>query len=138
MEGFNKNLTLISYNCEHADEVRLPCLQGLFEKCDFLMLQEHGLYQSKLGWFSAVGKNIGEQGVKVGIHGVSAMDESKPLRGRPNGDAVILWNVALDGQVTTVAWDSKRFCAVTYDTGNFSILIIYVYTHVMIGGPMVT
>ena len=59
MESFNKKLTIISYNSEHADDVRLPCLQGLFEKCDFLMLQEHGLYQSKLGWLNAVGKDIG-------------------------------------------------------------------------------
>ena len=95
----------------------------LFERCDFLMLQGHGLYQYKLGWLSAVGKHD----VKVGIHGVSAMDESKPLRGRPNGGAVILWHEALDGQVTIVAWDSKRICAVTYDTGDFIILIICVY-----------
>lgn len=82
MEGKNKNLSLISYNCEHADDKRLPFLQDLFEMCHFLILQEHSLYQSKLSWLSAVGNNIGKHGVKVGVHGVSAMDESKPLRGR--------------------------------------------------------
>ena len=127
MAVLHNDLTLISYNCEYADNVRLPCLQNLFERCDFLLLQEHGLYQSKLGWLSAVGENIGEHGVKVGIHGVSAMDESKPLRGRPNGGAVILWHEALTGIVTPIAWDSKRFCAVKYNTGNLNILIICVY-----------
>ena len=29
--------------------------------------------------------------------------------------------------VTPVAWDSKRFCAVTYDTGDIIILIVCIY-----------
>ena len=128
MEDFNNNnLSLISYNCQHADELRLPFLQNLFDNCDFLLLQEHSLYQSKLGWFNEIGSNDGNTKVRVGIHGVSAMDESKPLHGRPNGGAVILWHETLVGHINPVSWDSKRFCAVTYNTGDNIILIICVY-----------
>ena len=127
MEGTNKELSIISYNCEHADVKRLPFMQDLFKMCDFLLLQEHSLYKSKLPWLSAVGSNIDEKDVKVGIHGVSAMDEGVLLHGRPNGGAVILWHESLGGCVTPIAWDSKRFCAVTYDTGDIIILIVCVY-----------
>ena len=120
MMEVNKQLTIISYNCQHADNVRLPILQELFEKCDFLLLQEHSLFQSKLSWFNNIGNNIG-------IHGVSAMDENKPLRGRPNGGAAILWHESINGRNSPVPWDNKRFCAITYDTGKSKILIICVY-----------
>ena len=109
MEGINNNLSLISYNCEHANNLRLPFLQDLFERCDFLLIQEHGLYQSKLSWFNAVGNKEGMPSTKVGIHGVSAMDEGKPLRGRPNGGTAILWYESIAVRVTPVAWDSIFF-----------------------------
>ena len=35
MAGSNNNLSLISYNCQHANELSLPFLQELFENCDF-------------------------------------------------------------------------------------------------------
>ena len=65
MEGTNKELSIISYNCEHADVKRLPFMQDLFEMCDFLLLQEHSLYKSKLPWLSAVGSNTGENGKEI-------------------------------------------------------------------------
>ena len=64
---------------------------------------------------------------KIDIHGVSAMDDCKLFRGRPNGGAVILWNEALIGHVNPIPWESKRLCAVTYDTGENITLIICVY-----------
>ena len=120
MEGVNKVISVISYNCEHADDIRLPFFHELFDMCDFLLLQEHALFQSKLPWLNAVGSD-------VGIHGVSAMDENKPLRGRPHGGAVILWSGSIGGLVTPVPWDSKRFCAVIYNNGESKMLIVCVY-----------
>ena len=127
MEGVNKELSLISYNCQHADDLRLPFLKDLFDSCDFLFLQEHGLFQSKLTWLDNIGTKVGLPNAKVGIHGVSAMDENKPLRGRPHGGAVILWHDALEGYVNPIFCDSNRFCAVTYDNGINIILIVCIY-----------
>ncbi len=63
-------LSIITYNCEHADDTRLPFIKQLFNQCDFLLLQEHGLYRSQFGWFDKIGIS------GVGKHGESAMNEN--------------------------------------------------------------
>ena len=70
----SEKLSLISYNCQYADNVRLPFIKHLFSQCDFLFIQEHGRFKSTLSWFHTLGKD-------VGVHGVSAMDEGQILRG---------------------------------------------------------
>ena len=65
------------------------------------------------------------------------MDDSKLLCGRPNGGAVILWNEALVGHINPVPWESKRFCAVTYNTGENITLIICVYVCLVMIGDMI-
>ena len=72
----SEKLSLISYNCEYANNVRLPFMKELFSNCDFLFIQEHGLFKSRLSWFYNLGDN-------VGIHGVSAKDECQLIHGRP-------------------------------------------------------
>ncbi len=37
----SSSLTLITYNCEHADDSRVDFITYLVQKCDFLSLQEH-------------------------------------------------------------------------------------------------
>ena len=115
-----ESLTFISYNCEHADSLRLPYLKSLFHECDFLLIQEHGLFQSKLAWFN-------ELGIDVGVHGVSAMDESQVLRGRPHGGAAIIWHKDIAHKVTPIPWESKRFCAVILEVDLVKFLIVCVY-----------
>ncbi len=39
-------LTCITYNCEYADHSRIDVIKSLYQQCDFLLLQEHGLYRS--------------------------------------------------------------------------------------------
>ena len=60
-------LSCISYNYEHADDVRLPHMKELFKQCDFLLLQEHGLLKSQFEWFDKIDNGVGK-------HGVSAMN----------------------------------------------------------------
>ena len=121
MEGVSKaNLSCISYNCNYANNVKLPFFKELFEQCDFLMLQEHGLYNSQFQWFDNIKNGIGK-------HGLSAMDEGQLLRGRPHGGVVILWNPNLKCKVTPLKCNSPRFCAVIADFGNQKTLLICVY-----------
>ena len=119
MTTVKNSLSITSYNCEYANEIRLPFLQHLLNQSDFLLLQEHGLYKSKFDWFD----NIGD----VSYHGVSAMDEKKLLKGRPNGGAVILWKNSLENKVLAIPYDSKRICAVTMESNLGKVLIINVY-----------
>ena len=104
----SEKLSLISYNCQYADNVRLPFIKLLFSQCDFLFIQEHGRFKSTISWFHTLGKD-------VGVHGVSAMDEGQILRGRPHGGAAIVWHGMLRHRVTPVPWDSTRICAVSID-----------------------
>ena len=59
MAEINQKLSFTSFNCEYADNVRLPYLKQLFNECDFLFVQEHGLYKSNLSWFHELGSNVG-------------------------------------------------------------------------------
>ena len=120
MASVSENLTLISYNCEYANDIRVPFMKQLFSQCDFLCLQEHGLFKSKLPWLRILGDD-------VCFHGVSAMDEGQLLRGRPHGGAAIVWHGGMQHQVTPVPWNSTRLCAVTVNVGAETLLIINVY-----------
>ena len=51
-------LSLISYNCEYANNVRLPFMKELYSNCDFLFIQEHGLFKSRLSWFHKLGNDV--------------------------------------------------------------------------------
>ncbi len=84
-----------------------------------MFLQEHGLYKSSFGWFDKIGNGVGK-------HGVSAMNERKFLRGRPNGVATIIWNKILKTKVVPVEHESDRVCAVTVDVNDGKLLLICV------------
>ena len=94
-----------SIYCEHADDTRLSFIKKLFSECDFLCLQEIGLYKSQFSWFDQIDKDLG-------MHGVRAMDYNQLLYGRPHGGVVILWKLTLKAKVVPVAYESKRVCAV--------------------------
>ena len=115
-----ENVTCISYNCSYANDVKLPFLKELFEQCDFLMLQEHGLYKSQFQWFDNIQNGIGK-------HGESAMDENQLLRGRPHGGVAILWNPKLKSKITPISCSSPRLCAVSAEFDSQKVLIICVY-----------
>ena len=117
----SNKLTVGSYNCEHAGDTRLPFIRRLFKTCDFLCIQEHGLFKSQLDWFDKIDNWLAK-------HGISAMDETKALRGRPHGGVAILWNSTLANNVVPVQCESKRICAVIIQlAGNAKMLLICVY-----------
>jgi hypothetical protein len=117
LDSFLNKLTCVTYNCEYADDSRLSFLKELYQQSDFLLLQEHGLFKTDFGWFDKLG-------VDVGKHGVSAMDESKILKGRPNGGAAIIWKGSLNAKVIPVIYESRRVCAVTAELSDTRILIV--------------
>ena len=100
-------------------------MQTLFSQCDFLFIQEHGLYASTLSWFHSLGDT--KNGDPASVHGVSAMQEGVILRGRPRGGAAIVWHSRVHQNVTPVPCDSNRLCAVTVDVGADKLLLVCVY-----------
>uniref|UniRef100_A0A0P4VXS2 Reverse transcriptase domain-containing protein n=1 Tax=Scylla olivacea TaxID=85551 RepID=A0A0P4VXS2_SCYOL len=116
----SRNLTCVSYNCEYADDLRAPFLSELYNQSDFFLIQEHGLFMSQLDWFYGVGEG-------VNVHGVSAMEEGRLVRGRPHGGAAILWRDSKRFRVTPVPYESKRLCAVRVHLPEQTGLVICVY-----------
>ena len=119
--SIHKHLSFISYNCQHADDVKLPYLNELFSECDFLFLQEHGLYKSQFDFFNKVSKG------NVGMHGVSALDEREILKGRPHRGVMILWHLNVMCKVTPINTNFDSFCAVIVDLEGKSLLLVCVY-----------
>ena len=113
------NFTIGSYNCQHFTQLKLDYLKHVMEQCDFLLLQEHCLYKSQSDLFSAVGD--------ISYHMCSAMDEHKPLIGRPHGGTAILWKNDADFNVVPVETESDRLCCCKITKNDFTILLVCVY-----------
>ena len=116
MSMFHK-LSIISYNTQCANDVKLPYLEQLFTSADFLLVQEHGLFRTQFDWFNKLQDGIGK-------HGVSAMREEDFLKGRPFGGCAILWNRNSKLNIEPVELDSVRIAAVhiTLDDGKLLLL----------------
>ena len=95
-------------------------IKDVMNKCDFLFLQEHCLFENQ----AHVLGNIGEVSYLLS----SAMDESKPLIGRPHGGTAIIWNNNIGCKVDLIklSFDRLICCKVTMPN-NFVILIVNLY-----------
>ncbi|XP_041470482.1 uncharacterized protein LOC121420026 [Lytechinus variegatus] len=117
----SNKVSIISYNCQCANDSKLPFLRELFDECDFMLIQEHGLYKSQFGWFDNINEVNG-----VGKHGMSAMNEEKQSAGRPYGGTAIIWkhglNVKVEPKITES--DSKRLSAVIVTLENQKRLLL--------------
>ena len=110
-------LNVCSYNSHGLGVGRAPyIIQELINEYQFVMLQEHWLFNEQLGQLQDDFSNIN-------IHGVSGMDPEVPLMGRPYGGCCILCHRHLSGTVTPIATNSKRLFCVLYDTGTVKILV---------------
>ena len=111
--------TLHSYNSRGLGSGRMDYIAELLSKTDFLLIQEHWLLNENLGVFHNISN--------VSCHGVSAMDSSQVLVGRPHGGCSILWKSSLSCKVIPIDSSSPRFCAVLVQLLNLSLLIVNFY-----------
>ena len=116
-----ETLNISSYNVKHLNISKSIFLNELFDKCDFLFLQEHCLYQSQLNFIQKIIPN-------AMFHGISSMDENILNHGRPYGGNMIVWNKNINHKVSVVNTTSKRISSVIiYLNDNVSLLLINVY-----------
>ena len=113
------SLRLISYNCRGWNS-GCPAVVDLLQSCDICLIQEHWLFNEQL--------NLLNTQIDFLSIGVSGMDSSALLRGRPFGGCAILYRRSLLPHIARLTSSSKRFCAVllTDDSGS-TTLIICVY-----------
>ena len=122
MVKMTHDLTFTTYNSQCANDLKLPFIQELVEKCDLLLIQEHGLSKSQLGWFDKLDTG------GICKHCACAMDENVLLSGRPYGGCAILWKSNLQINVKPIKTDSQRLVAVVVELENHEkILLCCVY-----------
>ena len=117
-------LKVVSYNCR-GWKSGSNYVQSLLQSCDICLIQEHWLLRENLD--SLI---ISDDFLSVGVSG---MDSSILLSGRPFGGCGILYRKSLSSVVRRIFTDSKRLCAISITLNNscdnspFVILLICVY-----------
>ena len=101
---------------------KIQYINELMRNHDMLFIQEHW---QKPALLSVLSESL--PGVEA--HGVSALNDTELLTGRPHGGTAILWNSALNLCITPVSTESHRLCAVKVakPTGELLFLAISVY-----------
>ena len=112
-------LRLVSYNCRGWNSGQ-PAVKDLLKSCDICFIQEHWLLHEQLNFL-----NIENDFLSMGVSG---MDSTKLLYGRPFGSCAILYRSSLLAHISCLDSPSKRFCsAVLHDRGGSITLLICVY-----------
>ena len=118
MTSFLDSIRLVSYNCRgwNSGVTFLRDYSTVFDLC---FLQEHWLFQSQLALLDFSND--------FSSHGISGMDDSVLLRGRPYGGCGIIFRKSLRNNITILNASSKSFCSVRLRVGDSTILLICVY-----------
>ena len=116
----DSTLKLASYNIHGINSFKWQHLRKVVDIHDFILIQEHWLYNSQIHVF--------EDNVD-GIHarGISGMDDDQITYGRPYGGCAILWKKCLDCEVIPIQCDNKRLFAVKIVIKHMSLLLCTVY-----------
>ena len=122
--SLSNSLRLVSYNCRGwrsgSDYVK-----SLLESCDVCFIQEHWLFREHLGSL-----NISNDFLSVGVSG---MDSSEILCGRPFGGCGILYCKSLSPLIRRIFTSSQHLCAISLtfhnflDNSPFVILFVCIY-----------
>ncbi len=99
------DMKLMSFNCKHFYESgsKLDFINQYVEDCDFLLLQEHCLYESQFCQMTIMGGGMG-------VESKSVMDESVCKEGRKYGGCAISWKPNIKGKVEPVEFKNNRLC----------------------------
>ena len=90
-------LKIASYNCKSFNGMLTHSYcKDLINQVDFLLLQEHWLYEQNVHKFNEIDK-----AVNISIEGKSAMDPEIIRSGRPFGGCAILWSSSIECKVSS-------------------------------------
>ena len=113
-------LKICSFNSHGLGPGRMDYIKQLCNDCDFVLLQEHWLFDTQFSRFEKEISNISS-------HCVSGMDSSCLRYGRPYGGCGILWRNNILLEVTPVLAQSKRISAISIKLESCTILLCSVY-----------
>ena len=117
----NNCIDIVTFNCRGFKERNYNYIWKLYEKCDFLLLQETWLYNCQV-------KNIVDVLPGSVCHAISSMDDSDNGRiGRPYGGVAIVWNRSLPFFLQPVQTINPRIAAIAITKNYYKIILINVY-----------
>ena len=102
---FKTKFNVCSYNCKGYNDRKSMFISALFLLYDFILLQEHCLFQNRLHVLNSINS-------KVGFIGTSAMDENVLLSGRPHGGCAIVWHNDIKHKIEVIDCVSRRLFAI--------------------------
>ena len=101
-------LSMGTLNMHGSAKDRLLYVNKVMHNHDILMLQEHWLHTKQLDKLQSEVDN-------VCVHGVSGMESSVLLHGRPYGGTAIIWKKEINCSITPIEIHSSRACGVIID-----------------------
>ena len=113
-------LKFCSFNSHGHGPGRMDYIKQLCHNCNFVLLQEHWLFDTQLSIFEREICNLRS-------HCVSGMNSSCLRYGRPYGGCSILWRNDLLLEITSVLTESKHISAVSIKLEPCTILLCSVY-----------
>ena len=117
------NLHIATYNCSGLGHTHRDFVNYILDahSIDILLIQETWLLETDIA------------NVLSSLHndylftGISGMDSTRILHGRPYGGVAVLWRKSLAGNIKPVRTGSNRITGVKCTAGDSSILILSVY-----------
>jgi exonuclease III len=119
-------LSMGTLNMHGSAKDRLLYVNKVMHNHDILMLQEHWLHTKQLDKLQSEVDN-------VCVHGVSGMESSVLLHGRPYGGTAIIWKKEINCSITPIEIHSSRACGVILDIKGFKVLLISIYMPTDVG-----
>ena len=119
MASTNK-LSFASYNCNGLGAGRIDYINKLLCNHNFVILQEHWLYESGFN-------TLQSQLYNASVYAISGMDQSKLSEGRPSGGCAIVWHSNSHVIIKPINTICKRICAATISTEDLTFLMLCVY-----------
>ena len=117
----NSNIFRVaSYNCKGFKFRNFEYIRKLFDKVDFLLIQEHWLYDFEFDMFSKVLPNCMYKAK-------SGMENTTINLGRPFSGVAIIWKNYISIKMEEIITVSDRLCAVRLQRDNVDIILINVY-----------
>ena len=114
------HLKICSYNCKNfRGPGRQSFIQELFTECDFLLLQEHWLYESQFSIFNDISPH------SINFEGKSSMDPEVHRMGRPYGGVVIMWRANIELKVTPIPTNSSRLICVNISMSECANILLF-------------
>ena len=99
---------------------KINYVTDLLGRYDILLLQEHWLNNNQLATFNCYFPGYC-------VHGISALDSSKMLIGRPNGGVLIIYPDTFGAKAKFISTTSKRLCALSLHMSNIILHLFCVY-----------